>query len=38
VDPPKYMNVESKIRYESPDKTAYRVVNTDRRSPEKESR
>lgn len=37
VDPPKYMNVESKIKYDSPDKTAYSTMNTARKSPEKQS-
>lgn len=35
VDPPKYMNVQSKVQYESPTKTAYSTFNTARKSPSK---
>lgn len=37
VDPPKYMNVKSKIVYDnSPQKTAYSTLNTVKKSPEKQ--
>ena len=38
VDPPKYMNVESKIKYDSPSKSNYSTLTTNRRSPEKKTR
>lgn len=35
VDPPKYMNVQPKLQYDSPSKTAFSTYNTARKSPSK---